>query len=212
MHDAAITAWDLKRRSTSVRPISLIRWMAQQGTLPTVPGLIEPITDASSAPGQRHEHLALYKGQIAIRAWRGEPSDRKGQVAGCDWIRAVDWMPYQRRTFVTPAFPGFISGHSTFSRAGAEVLATITGSPYFPGGLGEYVLPQDKWLTFEQGPSTDIHLQWATYYDASDQAGQSRIWGGIHITADDFAGRKLGSQVGIDAVTLAGKYFDGTAP
>lgn len=212
LHDAAITAWDQKRRSTSVRPISLIRWMGQQGTLPTVPGLIEPITDASSAPGQRHEHLALYKGQIAIRAWRGEPSDRKGQVAGCDWIRAVDWMPYQRRSFVTPAFPGFISGHSTFSRAGAEVLAALTGSPYFPGGLGEYVLPQDKWLSFEEGPSTNIRLQWASYYDAADQAGQSRIWGGIHITADDFAGRKLGSLVGTDAVTLAGKYFDGTAP
>jgi hypothetical protein len=212
VHDAAITAWDLKRRSTSVRPISLIRWMGQNGTLPTIPGLIEPITDASCAPGQRHEHLALYKGQIAIRAWRGDPSDRKSQVAGVDWIRAVDWMPYQRRTFVTPAFPGFISGHSTFSRAAAEVLVTLTGSPYFPGGFAEYVLPKDQWLTFERGPSSDVHLQWATYYDASDQAGQSRIWGGIHITADDFAGRKLGSLVGTDAVTLAGKYFDGTAP
>ncbi len=212
VHDAGITAWDLKRRSTSVRPISLIRWMGQNGTLPTIPGVIEPITDASCAPGQRHEHLALYKGQIAIRAWRGDPSDRKSQVAGVDWIRAVDWMPYQRRTFVTPAFPGFISGHSTFSRAAAEVLVTLTGSPYFPGGFAEYVLPKDQWLTFERGPSSDVHLQWATYYDASDQAGQSRIWGGIHITADDFAGRKLGSLVGIDAVTLAGKYFDGTAP
>ncbi len=212
VHDAAITAWDLKRRSVSVRPISLVRWMGAMGTLPTVPGVIETITDASSAPGERHAHLALYKGETAIYAWRGEPADRKTQVSGAGWIRAVDWMPYQRRTFVTPAFPGFISGHSTFSRAAAEVLATLTGSPYFPGGLAEYVLPQDKWLTFELGPSADVHLQWATYYDASDQAGQSRIWGGIHITADDFAGRNLGSLVGKDAVALAAQYFNGTAP
>jgi len=212
VHDAAITAWDLKRRSMTVRPISLIRFLGKNKTLPIVPGLIEEITDASSAPGQRHAHLALYKGELAIKAWRGEPCDRKAQVSGADWIRAVDWMPYQRRTFVTPAFPGFISGHSTFSRAAAEVLVALTGSPYFPGGLGEYVLPKDTWLTFEVGPSADIHLQWASYYDAADQAGQSRIWGGIHISADDFAGRKMGSLVGTDAVTLAGKYFTGTAP
>ena len=210
LHDAAVAAWGEKRRSTTVRPISLIRWMGVHGTLPTVPGLIEPITEESSAPGQRHEHLAAFKGQMAVRAWRGEPCDRATQAAGVGWIRAAAWMPYQRRTFVTPAFPAFVSGHSTFSRAAAEVLATLTGSPFFPGGLGEYVLPKDTWLTFELGPTTDVHLQWATYDDAADQAGQSRVWGGIHISADDFAGRKLGAAVGKDAVALAKKYFDGT--
>ena len=39
------------------------------------------------------------------------------------WIRAANWLPYQRDTFVTPPFAGYISGHSTFSRAAAEVLA-----------------------------------------------------------------------------------------
>jgi hypothetical protein len=47
---------------------------------------------------------------------------------------------------------------------------------------------------FEDGPSVEVHLQWATYYDAADQAGQSRIWGGIHIWPDD--GQKLpGSEL-----------------
>jgi hypothetical protein len=212
VHDAGITAWEGKRRSMTVRPISLIRFFGKNKTLPIVPGLIEEITAESSAPGQRHAHLALYKGEIALHAWRSEPCDRKAQLSGVGWIRAADWVPYQRRTFVTPAFPAFISGHSTFSRAGAEVMALITGSPYFPGGLGEYVLPKNSWLTFERGPSTDIRLQWASYFDASDQAGQSRIWGGIHISADDFVGRQMGSKVGKDAVALAVKYFNGTAP
>jgi hypothetical protein len=207
LHDAAIAAWGEKRISTSARPISLIRWMAKNDMLPAVLGLIEPITDASSAPGERHAHLAHYKGQMAIRAWRGEPSDREKQASGVGWIRAADWMPYQRRTFVTPAFPGFISGHSTFSRAAAEVLTELTGSPYFPGGLGEYVLPRNAWLTFERGPTTDVHLQWSSFYDAADQAGQSRVWGGIHISADDFAGRKVGSAVGVAAVKEAEKYW-----
>jgi hypothetical protein len=53
---------------------------------------------------------------------------------------------------------------------------------------------------------------WATYYDASDQAGLSRLWGGIHIRHDDFDGRKIGSTVGKQAVELAQKYFEGSAP
>ena len=48
-------------------------------------------------------------------------------------------------------------------------------------------------LHFEEGPTEDVELQWATYYDAADQAGQSRIYGGIHIVADDFSGRVIGS-------------------
>jgi hypothetical protein len=222
VHDAAITAWDIKRRSVSVRPISLIRWMGGKGQssdpngpsydprgLPLVPGLIEVITKESSAPGERHANLAFFVGQVAVRDWLGEPADRKNQVSGVGWVRAVDWITYQRRTFVTPAFPGFISGHSTFSRAAAEVLASLTGSPFFPGGLAEYVAPRDHFLQFEKGPTTDVRLQWASYFDASDEAGQSRLWGSIHIPPDDFAGRRLGHQVGLDAVAVASKYFSG---
>ena len=61
--------------------------------------------------------------------------------AGVGWILAASWWPYQRPTFVTPPFAGYISGHSTYSRAGAEVLTRITGSPYFPGGYGEFLAP-----------------------------------------------------------------------
>ena len=104
-------------------------------------------------------------------------------------------MPYQRSTFVTPAFPGYVSGHSTFSRAAAEVMAAITGDAYFPGGLSEYTLPRSE-LLHEEGPTADTTLQWATYFDAADQAGVSRIYMGIHITEDDFNGRRIGSACG----------------
>jgi hypothetical protein len=110
-------------------------------------------------------------------------------------------------TFVTPAFPGYTSGHSTFSRAAAEVLTRFTGSPYFPGGLGGYFFPANEFLKFERGPSGDVALQWATYYDAADQAGQSRIWGGIHILADDFGGRRMGATIGANAYDTARTYW-----
>ena len=220
LHDAAIAAWDIKRRTMSSRPISLVRYMGGKGQstdkkgqaydpegLPLVPGLIEVITKESSAPGERQAHLAFYVGQVAVRNWLGEPGDRANQIAGVGWVRAVDWITYQRRTFVTPAFPAFISGHSTFSRAGAEVLTVLTGSEYFPGGLGEFVAQKDTFLTFEKGPTKEVRLQWATYFDASDQAGQSRIWGSIHVPPDDFAGRRIGHQIGLDAVALARTYY-----
>jgi hypothetical protein len=128
-------------------------------------------------------------------------------------VRGIDWVPYQRRTFVTPAFPGFVSGHSTFSRAAAEVLARITGSEFFPGGLGEFVLPRGERATSPSSAARrpPCELQWATYFDAADQAGQSRIWGGIHIQPDDLVGRRVGHDVGIAAATLAERYISGSA-
>jgi len=219
-HDAAYGCWGTKRIYNSTRPISMIRYMGQLGQssdptqpsydpngLPLVPGLVEVITPESSAPGQRHAGLAAYVGEVAIYAWPGGPADPTTQSSGVQWIRAKTWVPYQKDTFVTPAFPAFTSGHSTFSRAGAEILAHFTGSPYFPGGLGTFVAPQNNFLKFELGPSSDVVLQWATYYDASDQSGQSRIWGGIHILADDFNGRVMGSIIGDNAFDKARTYW-----
>jgi hypothetical protein len=176
--------------------------------LPLIPGLIEMITRDSSAPGERHYHLRAYRYQIAVRAWRGAPENPENEIGGVDWIRAVDWMPYQSPSFVTPPFAGYVSGHSTFSRAGAEVLTAFTGSPFFPGGLGEFVAPQGEFLEFEDGPSETVKLTWATYYDAADEAGISRLYGGIHPAADDFPGRIMGSIVGDLAFAKALDYFE----
>ena len=79
-----------------------------------------------------------------------------------------------------------------------------------PGGLASAIEPAGG-LEVEQGPTADVELQWASYYDAADQAGISRIYGGIHIPADDFSGRRIGSQCGKAAWHQAMRYFDGTA-
>ena len=222
VHDAAIAAWGLKAHYDSVRPISMIRYMGGLGQssdpagtsydpdgLPLEPGLVEVVTPESSAPGERHESLADHVGEIAVFAWQGSPDDPETQTSGVGWIRAVDWVPYQRPTFVTPSFAGYVSGHSTFSRAAAEVLTGITGTPYFPGGMAEWTVEKGA-LLHEEGPSDDVALQWATYFDASDQAGISRLYGGIHIPQDDVEGRRIGDEVGLGAWALAQKYFDGT--
>ena len=222
LHDAAAAAWGLKGWYDSPRPISMIRHLGGNGQssdpdgpayhpdgLPLEPGLVEVVTAASSARGERHAHLADHVGEIAVRSWNGFPADPEHDHSGVGWILAVDWVPYQRSTFVSPAFAGYVSGHSTFSRAAAEVMTTFTGDAFFPGGLYEHRVEPGAFL-HEKGPDEPITLQWATYADAADQAGISRLFMGIHIAADDVEGRRVGAQCGDDAWGLATRHFNGT--
>lgn len=227
VHDAAVAAWGAKGWYDYVRPISALRYMSDQGQAsdPSAPrfntrgmtlrqGLCEVVTSTTTAPGGHHEHLRGAEGKIALYAWRGPAhiANPDTDVAGVGWILAENWWPYQRPTFVTPPFAGYVSGHSTFSRAAALALTHFTGSYYFPGGLGEFLAPQNEFLVFEEGPSMDVTLQWATYVDASDQTSLSRIWGGIHPPADDIPGRYMGHVIGERAFGYALTYFNGQAP
>jgi hypothetical protein len=168
---------------------------------------VELITPDLTAPGEHLARLVGHEGEIAIYSWRGIPKDPSREFKGVGWILASEWVPYQRQTFVTPPFPGFVSGHSTFSRSGAEVMTAISGSRFFPGGMAEFVTEKNNFLVFEEGPSDTMRLQWATYYDAADQCSVSRIFGGIHGFMDDFPGRRIGSVIGRKAVARANDLF-----
>ena len=237
-HDAACACWSLKRYYHGPRPITMIRYMGTKGQsanvggpsyhtqgLPLEPGVVEVITPKSFASGERHEEIwdvytnsyvpgAFYEGAVVIYSWPAEhpnnlpaPSIATNQST-VRWMFAKDWLPFQRKTFNTPAFPGYVSGHSTFSRAAAEALTLLTGSPLFPGGFGHHTIAANS-MQIDLGPSADVDLQWSTYYDAADQAGQSRRWGGIHPGEDDYPARALGSQVGKSAFALAEKFWTG---
>lgn len=218
LHDVAITAWGIKGYYDYVRPVSALRAMAEYGqssdpNLPSyhpggfklVPGYIELVRAGDPLAGPGGENI----GKVKLKAWRGPafipfPATT---VAGVDWILAENWWSYQRPSFVTPPFAGYISGHSTYSRTAAEVLTLLTGDPFFPGGMGEFQCPKNQYLVFEDGPSQNVVLQWATYRDASDQCSLSRIWGGIHPPADDIAGRHIGIVLGPEAFHYAESYF-----
>ena len=238
-HDAACACWSLKRYYSGPRPITAIRFMGTMGQssdpggasyhaqgLPLETNVVEVITNVTAAIGGKHEYVwDLYTqsydfgffhiGKIAIYSWPGEdvnnlpaPSIATHQ-ATVRWMLAKDWVPFQRKTFNTPAFPGYTSGHSTFSRAAAEALVLFTGSSSFPGGFHHHTIHANT-MQIDLGPSADVDLQWNTYYDAADQAGQSRRWGGIHPSEDDYKSRVLGSEVGKSALALAEKYWNGT--
>ena len=221
MHDAAIAAWGVKGWYDSIRPISAIRGMAERGQssdpnlqsydrngIPLIEGYIEVVEAGDQLAGENGENID----EIKLLAWRGPTDEESADTGGSivEWVLARDWWPYQRPTFVTPPFAGYVSGHSTFSRAAAETLTALTGSEFFPGGASSFEIKAGEYLEFEPGPSTDLILQWATYRDAADQCALSRIWGGIHPPHDDIPGRELGKIVGEQAVRMAIRMFDET--
>ena len=116
VHDAAIAAWGLKGYYDSVRPISMIRYMGGLGQssdpalpsynregLPLVPGLIEVITKDTTAPGSAMRRWPATRARSRSGPGPGNPQDPKTQTGGVVWMLAVNWVPYQLPTFVTPA-------------------------------------------------------------------------------------------------------------
>ncbi len=206
MHDCAISTWGIKGWYDYIRPVSAIRGMAELGqssdpNLPNYhpggfqlePGYIELVEAGDPLAGNSGQNI----GEIKLFTWRGPDyiNNPATDVAGVGWILAKDWWPYQRPSFVTPNFAGYLSGHSTFSSAAADILTFFTGDEFFPGGMGEFDVEKNEFLVFEEGPSVDFTLQWGTYRDASDQTSLSRIYGGIHPPADDIPGRTNGIKI-----------------
>ncbi len=143
----------------------------------------------------------LYAGQ-SVRAWAGPGM-------GTQAIDGGQWMPYQLPTFVTPPFPEYVSGHSTFSAAGAYVLSQFQGSDTFDFSYAQ----RSGTSRIEPGitPTTDISLSWPTFLAAANEAGLSRRYGGIHFSHSDLDGRTLGRNVASLVWGKALSYINGTS-
>ena len=140
----------------------------------------------------------LFRGR-PIQAWGGPG---KGTVT----IGGEAWRTFQIPTFPTPPFAEYTSGHSAFSMAAATVLKRFTGSDRF----GSFYA-QTKPLAADPGePVTDIALRWDTFSQAAREAGESRLYGGIHFYEGNVAGLDLGRKVGDAAFEKAEKHWLGT--
>jgi hypothetical protein len=142
-----------------------------------------------------------YKNQ-QVTSWLG-PGKGFGHVLG------QDWMPYQDIHVVTPPFPEYVSGHSTFTAAGRTILVLFYGTDAF----NAKVTISAGSSSFEPGitPRKPVVLSWNTLTDAADQAGMSRRYGGIHFQTGDMDGRALGKVVGYDDWNKAQTFINGTA-
>jgi PAP2 superfamily len=151
----------------------------------------------SSRPWTLVHHY--YKGQ-EIKGWAGPGK-------GIASLQGEKWHPYSPASFVTPPFPGYVSGHSCVSAGCAKTLELFTGSDHF----GQKEVRPCCQLT-EPTPGESVTLDLPTFTATAEMAGLSRVIGGYHIQADNVAGLKLGRDVAAAIWPKIKAYFDGTAP
>jgi hypothetical protein len=128
------------------------------------------------------------------------------------------WVPYQRPTIVTPPFPDFPSGHSTFSQIFAQVMTDWFGStiqyqkvqaPFYQLNLLSPILQTSQsgpfgTFTVTKGsssiqpgvvPASPITLSFTSWQEIADQAGMSRQYGGIHAASAHTGGQALANAI-----------------
>jgi PAP2 superfamily len=84
---------------------------------------------------------------------------------------------------VTPPFPDYVSGHSTFSGAAATVLPLFCGTEDLPFTTGSDFLP-------------GVYRSFSTCLDAAEEAAVSRLYGGIHFRSANEDGLQAGISIG----------------
>ncbi|MFO0939489.1 MAG: phosphatase PAP2 family protein [Pirellulales bacterium] len=123
--------------------------------------------------------------------WRPIDAIRKADTDGnAATVQDVNWSPL----LVTPSFPSYTSGHSTFSGAAAAVLSSLFGSNV------SFTAWADPGSTGQWPPSSDVSTlatrTFTGFTQAAEEAGMSRIYGGIHYSFDNTAGLSSGNSVG----------------
>jgi hypothetical protein len=134
----------------------------------------------------------------AIKAWAGP-------FQGTKVIPAEQFRSY----IPTPPFPDYVSGHSTFSAAAAQVIRSFTGSDTL--SLTSSFAAGSSFVEPGTVPATTVQLGWSTFTAAASEAGVSREYGGIHFRDADAHGLNLGRAIGTNTWNKAQTYFNGTA-
>lgn len=188
--DAGIATWQAKVEYDYARPVRVIRDLGELGLIGEL-----GVDDNTGEAGW------------VIEAFGGFNEDGTGR--GTQTILAENFVTFQRPgADPSPPFAEYTSGHSAFSAAGAEVLRLFTGSDAFGGSVSF----EPDTIQFEDGvPENEVNLAWETFSQAADEAGLSRLYGGIHFTDGDVNARALGRDIGAEAFAAAAMFIDGTA-
>lgn len=167
--DASIASWDAKYAYDYVRPITVIHALGDTGITAWKPRSLPEVL-AYSTP----ESAEAASGAVAV-------------PAGIGTVAAANWEPY----LPTPAFPSYVSGHSTFCAAWARVMELAIGKPDFNFRTTmHHLYVEDRQL------ARPVTLDYPTFASAAAGCGISRIWAGIHWPADNERGLELGRKVG----------------
>jgi hypothetical protein len=123
--------------------------------------------------------LGISLADAGISAWDTKYSYHQWRPIAA--IRATSdptWTPLLN----TPPFPDYTSGHSTFSGAASAILSAFFGDnvAFTTSSMG---LP-------------GVYRSFNSFSEAANEAGRSRVFGGIHVESSNQAGLIAGREIG----------------
>lgn len=169
-YDTGITLWDNKIKYDSVRPITAIRYLNEQGKLTgdkkDNKNTVDQITGRDWEPYLQTANHAEYPSGTAGFAAAHTRATRRYliEVIGLNKREANDlsfWKPD----------------------------LGITGSPLHIAAGGSRIEPG-------RTPSRAETLRWNTWHEFSAEAGRSRVWAGVHFPASIGAAQTIGRNIG----------------
>ncbi len=123
--------------------------------------------------------ISCWETKFFYSTWRPETAIREMDTkVNASAKPNADFIP----NLASPPFPAYTSGHSTFSGAGARMLALYFGTDDIEFSVTSDGLP-------------GAVRSFKKLSDAQREAGMSRVWGGIHTMQDNIEGQKAGVKI-----------------
>jgi membrane-associated phospholipid phosphatase len=123
--------------------------------------------------------IVCWEGKFGFSYWRPITAIHDADLDGNpDTAADRSWQSL----LTTPPFPTYASGHSTFSGAAATALARFFGTDAIPFRIDSEGTP-------------GVIRSYAGFWAAAQEAGRSRIYGGIHFEFDNQEGLRTGRAV-----------------
>jgi hypothetical protein len=133
------------------------------------------------------------------------------------------WKPYQATNFVTPPFPDYISGHSTFSSSASVIFEKLLKqqpvylinlenfstkhlnyiSPIFTNSnnvsnISTIFIDRYSSKILNNIPNCILKLSFNSWNEIANYSGISRIYGGIHNESSNTTGLLIGKMIAND--------------
>ncbi|MEP7310817.1 MAG: vanadium-dependent haloperoxidase [Acidobacteriota bacterium] len=129
--------------------------------------------------------IAAWDAKFAYNQWRPVTAIRAADIDGNP---ATDAAPGWTPLLVTPPFPDYIAGHTTYAGAAQKVLESVFGR--HPGSV----------ITLTSVTAPGVVETYTTFKDMADGVVDARVWGGIHWRTSSVRGRTVGEKIGRYAV------------
>lgn len=124
--------------------------------------------------------ICAWDAKYFFHNWRPVTAIRNADSDGnANTVSDPTWTSY----IITPPFPDYVSGHSTFSGAASTVLARFYGSDQIAFTTGSDFLP-------------GVTREFISFSAAANEAAVSRLYGGIHFRFSNEDGLRGGIEIG----------------